>query len=163
MTGQIIERASNNTPSGFLPCDGAAVSRSTYSTLFSEIGSAYGNGDGSTTFNVPDLRGRSPLGAGTGSGLSSRSLGDINGSETKTLTTTELPSHSHSINAYNGGATTKLCSGNYLADGGSNQTNTYRSTAPTTTLGSSSISNTGTGSAFDIMNPFAVVAYYIEF
>lgn len=163
MTGQIIERASNNTPSGFLPCDGAAIDRTTYSALFSEIGTAYGVGDGSTTFNVPDLRGRSPLGVGTGSGLSSRSLGDIGGTETKTLTTTELPSHSHDVNAYNGGATTKFCSGNYLADGGSNQTNVYRSTSPTTTLGSGSISNTGTGSAFNSMNPFAVVAYYIEF
>lgn len=162
MTGQIIERASSNTPSGFLPCDGAAVSRATYSGLFSEIGSAYGNGDGSTTFNVPDLRGRTPLGAGTGGGLSSRSLGDIGGSETQTLTNTELPTHSHGVNCVAGVAGLKTPGGNLLANmAGTN--NLYSSGAASGTMNSTMIANSGTGSAFGIMNPFAVVAYYIEF
>jgi microcystin-dependent protein len=63
--GQIIESASSTTPSGFLPCDGTAVSRSQYADLFVAIGTTYGVGDGSTTFNVPNLKGIFPRGAGS--------------------------------------------------------------------------------------------------
>ena len=69
-------------PAGFLKCDGQAVSRSTYADLFALIGSAYGDGDHSTTFNVPDFRGRSPIGIGTGSGLTARALALPCGEET---------------------------------------------------------------------------------
>ena len=59
-----------------------AVSRSTYSALFSAIGTTYGTGDGSSTFNLPDLQGRTAIGSGSGSGLSARSLGATGGFET---------------------------------------------------------------------------------
>lgn len=79
-----------------LACNGAAVSRTTYAVLFAKIGTAYGAGDGSTTFNVPDIRGRTLIGAGTGSGLTARTLGTQNiGAETVTLSTPEMPAHTH--------------------------------------------------------------------
>lgn len=66
VTGSVNMYAGSSTPTGYLPCDGTAVSRSTYSALFSAISTTWGVGDGSTTFNVPDLRGRMPMGTGTG-------------------------------------------------------------------------------------------------
>lgn len=63
-TGAILPYGGSSAPSNFLLCDGTAVSRSTYATLFGVIGSTYGTGDGSTTFNLPDLRSSFPLGKG---------------------------------------------------------------------------------------------------
>jgi microcystin-dependent protein len=82
----------------WLIMDGRAISRSTYSVLFALIGTTYGPGNGSTTFNIPDWRGRLILGAdhsGTGSGLSSHALNSTGGAETHVLTETEMPAHSH--------------------------------------------------------------------
>lgn len=91
MAGIIQMFAGATPPSGWLVCDGSAVSRDTYSTLFAAIGTTWGTGDGSTTFNLPDLRGRAPIGAGTGSGLTARTLGTQNiGSE-------NVQAHTHSI------------------------------------------------------------------
>ena len=79
-------------PENYLFCDGSAVSRSTYATLFGVIGTTFGAGDGSTTFNVPDLSGRVPLGVS-----STHLLGSTGGSETVTLTEQELPAHVHEV------------------------------------------------------------------
>ena len=67
-TGSIFGNARSSAPSGYLLCDGSAVNRATYARLFTAIGTTYGAGDGSTTFNIPDLRGGVPRGAGTSSG-----------------------------------------------------------------------------------------------
>lgn len=80
--GTVTMFAGSSTPTGWMVCDGSAVSRTTYAGLFAAIGTTWGVGDGSTTFNVPDLRGRTPIGAGTGSGLTARTLGQTLGSET---------------------------------------------------------------------------------
>lgn len=69
-------------------CDGSAVSRTTYATLFTAIGTAYGTGDGSTTFNIPDLRGRIAVGKNA---ATFSTLGATGGEETHTLTTPEIP------------------------------------------------------------------------
>jgi len=84
---QVVGFASEPTKSDgstkrYLLCNAQAVSRSTYSALFSAIGTTYGTGDGSSTFNLPDLQGRTAIGSGSGSGLSSRSLGATGGFET---------------------------------------------------------------------------------
>lgn len=104
-------------PSGWLLANGDAISRTTYSSLFSAIGTTYGTGNGSTTFNLPDLRGRLPMGSGTGVGLNAsgtgvtsgtamtaRALGAWFGEETHLLTTAELASHTHA-NTVSGGTT----------------------------------------------------------
>jgi microcystin-dependent protein len=97
--GAIQAYAGSTAPPGWLACDGSAVSRTTYSRLFAAIGTTWGAGNGSTTFNVPDLRGRAPIGAGTGSGLTARTLAATGGAETVTLTTTEMPAHSHTFSS----------------------------------------------------------------
>lgn len=81
-----VPTTAGSEPAGWLLCDGRAVSRSTFVALFAAIGTAYGPGNGSTTFNLPDLRGRAPIGAGTGSGLTARALADTPGAETHTHT-----------------------------------------------------------------------------
>lgn len=86
----------------WLLCDGRAVSRTTYASLFAVLGSAFGAGDGSTTFNLPNPKGRSPLAVGQGStietgGGTNRVLGATGGSESHILTVAEMPSHSHTF------------------------------------------------------------------
>lgn len=94
-TGAVLPYAGYVAPSGWALCDGAAISRSAYPYLFGVIATTYGSGDGSTTFNVPDLRGRMIVGMGSGSGLSARSLGQKGGEENHTLSVAEMPTHSH--------------------------------------------------------------------
>jgi len=102
--GLIVPYAIGTAPSGWSLCDGSAISRSTYADLFSLIGTTYGPGNGSTTFNVPDLRGRTVIGTGTGSGLTARSLAATGGAETVTLAIGEVPAHTHAL-MLNGGLT----------------------------------------------------------
>ena len=105
--GVLMPYAGTAAPSGWLLCGGQLVSRTTYSALFAIVGTTYGAGDGSTTFAVPDLRGRVAAGkdnmGGTtanrltaaGSGITGTSLGAAGGSETHQLTEEEMPLHGH--------------------------------------------------------------------
>ena len=101
--GGIMPYAGATAPSGWLLCGGQEVSRSTYSSLFSAIGTTFGAGDGSSTFNVPDLRDRFPLGdrdqgqsdAGRVSNYDTE-RGDTGGADEHQLSIAEMPSHSHS-------------------------------------------------------------------
>ena len=101
-SGSVTQWAgSGSAPTGWLMCDGTAVSRTTYSVLFTAINTTYGVGDGSTTFNLPDMQGRVAIGAGTGrnnaddGSLTARTIGTYEGEETHTLTEAELPAHTH--------------------------------------------------------------------
>ena len=94
--GAVMAYAGAVAPPGWLMCNSIVpVSRTTYAALFAAIGTAYGVGDGFTTFNLPDMRGRTGIGSGTGLGLSSRNLGQTLGEEVHTLTQAEMPSHTH--------------------------------------------------------------------
>jgi len=109
MTGAIIDFAGNTAPSGWLLCYGQAVSRTTYANLFSVIGTTFGVGDGSTTFHLPDCRGR--VGAGkddmggsvagrlttAGAGVNGAALGASGGLQTHTLTAAQMPAHNHGV------------------------------------------------------------------
>ena len=98
-SGFILPFGGGTAPSGWLECDGAAVSRSTYSDLFAIIGTIYGAGDGSTTFNVPDLQGRVIMGEGGNTAARTpadlESIGDTGGSQSVVLAVDNLPSHTH--------------------------------------------------------------------
>lgn len=108
-SGSVMPYAGSSAPTDWLLCSGAAVSRTTYAALFAVIGTIYGSGDGSTTFNLPDLRGRVVAGVdnmgGTaanritsgGSGITGTTLGAAGGAETFTISTAQMPSHNHSI------------------------------------------------------------------
>lgn len=106
---------------GWMICNGAAVSRTTYASLFNVIGTTYGAGNGTTTFNLPDLRGRVPMGAGTGSGLTARSIGTQTGVESVTLTAGQsgMPAHTHTYTAptIGGGAVTNGITGGGITGG----------------------------------------------
>ena len=90
--GSICAFPSSSVPSGFLICDGSLVSRSTYSDLFNVIGTTYGAGDGSTTFALPNLSGRVPMGPASG-----YALGSSGGEYSHELTLTELAEHDHEV------------------------------------------------------------------
>lgn len=114
--GSVIDFAGSVAPAGWLLCGGQAVSRTTYAALFAAIGTQYGSGDGATTFNVPDVRGRVRAGRdnmdGTaanrltgagGSALAGTTLGAAGGSETHTLTSAQMPSHTHAASTASAG------------------------------------------------------------
>src|SRR5262245_28732340 len=88
--------AAPTAPAGFLLCDGAAVSRATYAALFALIGTNYGAGDGSTTFNLPNMKGRVLAGYDNAQ-AEFTSIGQTGGEKTHTLTLAELPSHDHGV------------------------------------------------------------------
>src|SRR5437660_3108739 len=92
--GQLLLAGFNFRPVGYAYCDGSVMSIAQDSALFALLGTTYG-GDGQNTFNIPDLRGRTTIHAGTGAGLSTYIEGQTGGSETITLTSTQMPVHTH--------------------------------------------------------------------
>lgn len=96
----MLPYAGSAAPSGWLLCDGAAVSRSTYAALYAVIGVTYGAGDGSTTFNLPNLKRRVPVGKDSASPFST--LGGAGGEESHTLDITEIPDHNHEMTQNSG-------------------------------------------------------------
>jgi microcystin-dependent protein len=101
IAGVISIFGGSTPPTGWMFCDGAAVSRTTYSELFAAIGTTYGTGDGSTTFNLPDLKGRVPVGLDL-TQTEFDVLGEKGGEKAHLLTTAEIPSHTHTIKGYSG-------------------------------------------------------------
>jgi len=95
--GGLMPYAGATSPEGWLLCDGTAINRTTYANLFALIGTTYGSGNGTTTFNVPDMRSRMPMGAGAGTGLTSRALAATGGAESVVIASGNLPLHTHSI------------------------------------------------------------------
>ena len=146
-SGDVKMFAGASIASGWLACDGALVSRSTYSALFTAIGTAWGAGDGSSTFALPDLRGRAPIGVGTGASLTGRALAATGGAETHTLSTAELAAHTHLQFTYNGGAS-NIGVGHAAVNQAANQ--------------GQNTSSTGGGGAHNNVQPFAVINFIIK-
>jgi microcystin-dependent protein len=169
LTGSIISFAgvTLSSSSGYLICDGSAVSRETYANLFSVISTIYGSGDGTTTFNLPDLRGRTIIGTGQGGGLTNRTLASTGGEEAHTLTTAEMPSHSHSIidpghsHSYtNQPNTTSAAVSLTTTDVGDNVNVDQITVASTTGI---TINDTGNSQAHNTMSPFISLNYIIKY
>jgi microcystin-dependent protein len=157
-------------PAGWLECNGTAVSRVTYAALFNAIGTTYGVGDGATTFNVPDKRGRGSIGKGQGSGLTNRTQGQRIGAETVTLSQTEMPVHTHSQNAHahtqtlNGDATGTNSTGAQSVMGSMSPGSAGTRNADTATLGNTATNNNaGSGGAHSNMPPAEVDIWGIKF
>src|SRR5689334_4378417 len=104
----------NFAPRGWAWCDGQLLPLSQNTTLFSLLGTTYG-GNGKSNFALPDLQGRSPMHPGQGPGLRLHDLGETGGSETVTLLQTEIPSHSHALNAQGAVANRTAPAGNSIA------------------------------------------------
>jgi microcystin-dependent protein len=98
--GTISSYSSAIIPRGWLLCDGSAVPRATYPDLFAVTGTTYGAGNGTTTFNLPDMRGRFIIGAGQGTGLTNRALAAIGGEEAHANTVAEMAAHTHGMDHY---------------------------------------------------------------
>ena len=114
LLGSIMLFAGTFAPRGWAFCNGQLLPISQNSALFSIIGTIYG-GDGRTTFALPDLRGRAPVGAGQGPGLSNYPIGQKTGSEQTFLTTANLPSHTHSLRGSSSPGTSNTPDGNVPA------------------------------------------------
>jgi microcystin-dependent protein len=157
--GTIIQSAAINIPDGWLNCDGSLILRTEYINLFNAIGYAYSTLYSGTdlSFNVPNLQGRIGVGAGTGSGLTARNLGDIGGSETHTLTVSEMPSHSHTLTRRSNSDAGAFDTGD------AHQDESSAATTDRADLGPFSTNSTGSGSAHNNMQPFVVVRYLIKY
>lgn len=162
--GEISMFAGNFAPKGWEFCQGQILSISQNTALFSLLGTTYG-GDGMTTFALPDLRGRSPIGAGMGPGLSTYVLGQTGGKETATELTSQMPVHTHTLNASTAAGTTNTPgSGTYLGKAVTpdrQEVNLYTAAAPDTTIGLASIGNYGGSQQQDIRDPYLAINYII--
>jgi microcystin-dependent protein len=166
--GAVIDYAGTTEPSGWLFCYGQAISRTSYASLFGAIGTTYGVGDGSLTFNLPDLRGRVVAGqddmggasanrltapASTVGGINGDTLGAAGGEEAHVQTEAQLATHTHIQNAhshtYAGVTLTEVASGSGK-DGVNNAT-------PTTSSTTAVNQNTGTSAAFNVVQPTLIL------
>ncbi|MFD2531814.1 phage tail protein [Gracilimonas halophila] len=156
--GTVALFAFNFAPNGWMPCDGRLLSISEYDTLYSLLDTIYG-GDGRTTFRLPDLRGRVPIGTGQMPGGSNYLLGAQGGTETNTLNEAQLPSHSHSLNVSGNPGTSYEAAGNLPAANRDGILH-YAETSDNT-MGNQAISATGSGQAVNNMQPYLSLNYCI--
>jgi microcystin-dependent protein len=174
--GTIVQYAGTSAPGGWLLCQGQSVSRTEYPELFAVIGSAYGSG-GSSSFSLPDLRGRVAMGPNS----PNYNLAQTGGSVAQTLTTSHLPAHSHTASSASSGSHKHTYADAYFAEnvGGLNIYGTsagvdndndyiYRPNPETDESGLHSHAitvndSTGGGSSFSILPPFLVVNYLIRY
>ncbi|HEX3873948.1 MAG TPA: tail fiber protein [Solirubrobacteraceae bacterium] len=146
--GEIRTFGFNFAPQGWAMCAGQLLAISQNSALFALIGTFYG-GDGVTTFALPDLRGRVGINMGQGPGLSPYQLGEVSGSENVTLTTGQMPSHAHALNANAQQYTTTRPAGHVPAQGG-----TYAAVADGTTMNAAAIGPAGGNQPHTNIQPF---------
>jgi len=156
--GEIRMFAGNFAPRGWAFCDGQLLAVSQNDALFSLLGTIYG-GDGRTTFGLPDLRGRIPIHAGHGPGLSERRLGAKGGEETVTLTVNQLPSHTHPLQCSSQNALQTSPNGTVL--GQATSIDLYRVTEPDASLSSQSITNTGGSRSHTNEMPYLCIHFII--
>lgn len=159
--GEIRMFSGNFAPRGWAICEGQELRIADYDTLFLLIGTTYG-GNGTTTFRLPDLRNRAPLGAGEGAGLTAAPLGQATGASGVTLTASDVPSHTHQVRGQNGSGTTKSPAGKLLArpspSGGQ-----FRPTGTTAMLAPGSVGSLGSGGgqAHENRQPYLAVNFII--
>lgn len=157
--GEIRIFAGNFPPQGWMICNGATVPISEYDTLFALIGTTYG-GDGQSTFALPDLRGRVPIHKGQGPGLSNYVIGQSGGSETVTLTTANMPTHTHALKASSGVSNGSAGRAGVLA--ATAAVNMYGSEVPASPMAAQAVSPLGGSQAHENMAPFVSINYIIS-
>jgi microcystin-dependent protein len=150
-------------PRGWMFCDGRLLSIAQNLALFSLLGTTYG-GDGVNTFALPDLRGRVPVGAGAGPGLTPRALGETGGSEQHALNTAEIPAHTHTILANNTATPENSASPTnavYAVSDGGDAAPVYATATPDTTLAARAMTPTGDNQPHPNMQPALGLNYII--
>ena len=156
--GEIRMFAGNFAPRGWALCDGQLLAVSQNDALFSLLGTIYG-GDGRTTFGLPDLRGRIPVHAGQGPGLSERRLGAKGGAEQVTVTVNQLPSHTHPAQASDDLGTTPNPAG--AAPAKSTTVDAYAASAPTVDMSTQAVTSVGGSQSHTNLQPFLCVHFII--
>lgn len=158
--GTILAFGSDTVPAGWLRCDGSAISRTGFADLFSAIGTGYGVGDGSTTFNLPEFRGRAIVGSGQSTGTSVWAIGDTAGEETVTLTEAELPAHTHTDSGHI--HTTHSHLSGLAVSPGELPVSLPNLLPENSGVGNAANQNTGSGDAHDNLQPFGVAMWMIK-
>jgi microcystin-dependent protein len=166
-TGALLMWSTGSVPSGWLLCDGAAVSRTTYSTLFGVIGTTFGSGDGSTTFNLPDYQNRAPFGAGglyaLGTTGGSKDAVVVSHSHTATSTSTSTvtdPGHRHQVGTGNRDSVGSLLS--TLVSGSGTNTSLANTGISVATSTSTTVNSTGSSGTDANMPPYLAINFIIK-
>jgi microcystin-dependent protein len=162
--GAIFIFAGNFAPSGYQLCQGQLLAISQYAALFSILGTTYG-GNGTTNFALPDLRGRAPIGQGSGPGLSPVVLGQSGGVQSVSVLTTNMPQHNHLINVSNANGAQTNPANNFVAAAldsqGGNVVGYNTSASSPATLAPATVSLAGSGIPLNIQNPYLGINYII--
>jgi len=161
--GEIIMFAGNFAPRGWAFCQGQLLAISQNTALFSILGTTYG-GNGQTTFGLPDLRGRVPVGTGQGPGLSNVILGEVAGTSTVSLLLNQIPQHNHLINGVADLANTANPTGGSLAVGqgpNSSTVSLYSNQAPNASLNPQTCGIAGGGQPHNNMQPYLGINFII--
>lgn len=153
--GEIVIYAFNFAPRGWVMCNGQILPINQNQALFSLLGTTFG-GDGVTTFALPDLRGRTPIGSGQGPGLSNYNLGEVTGEAGHTLISAEMPSHTHTPNCNSGAGTSASPGGNVWAADGSHVTKAYAAAANLQNMAAGISANAG-GASHENRQPLLVL------
>jgi microcystin-dependent protein len=160
--GEILMGGWNYAPRGTAFCNGQTMSIAQNSAVFALLGTTFG-GDGYQTFNLPDMRGRVPMGHGQGAGLSNRVLGEKSGTENVTLITSQIPAHTHTVNVGSSVAISDTATGRVLATQtkGGDIPEIYTDTPNATALRADAISQTGGSQPHSNMQPFLCLSFVI--
>ncbi|WP_347986746.1 tail fiber protein [Methylomonas sp. AM2-LC] len=159
--GEIRIFSGNFAPVGWFLCDGTILPISQYTALFAIIGTTYG-GNGVSNFALPDLRGRFPIGQGSGPGLSPVIWGESSGQESVTLLANQMPSHNHQLTASSSAGTTDNPLNAILANGSGSSIYATGS-APNETLAPTTITNAGGNTPIPIRNPHLGITFIIAY
>lgn len=155
--GEIRLFAGNYAPEGWAMCSGQSIPINQNNALFSLLGTTYG-GDGQTSFNLPDLRGRVPIHMGTSSFGTAFAAGQTGGTETVTLSEAEMPAHNHQIKASQLPGTSSSPSNNYFAQSNMNQ---YTRLGPNNSMDPQTVSGVGANQLHNNMMPYFTLTYII--
>jgi microcystin-dependent protein len=156
-TGEIRLFAGSFAPTGWAFCNGQLLAINDYQNLFALIGTTFG-GDGQSTFALPDLRGRVPMHFGQGPGLQSRTLGESGGSEQVTLTSAQMPVHTHTLMASNADGTRAAPAGNLWAR---SEALGFSADPPDADMHPASVSSSGGSQPHENMMPFVGLNFII--
>jgi microcystin-dependent protein len=156
--GQIGVFGFNFCPRGWAPADGRMMKIADNQALYSLLGTMYG-GDGRTTFALPDLRGRVPVGLGVADGQTPKKQGEAGGAESVTLDVAQMPAHTHEMRAASRAANTASATGKVLAR--NRRVNVYSTSKPDVAMAGDTIGETGSGAPVPVRDPYLVMNWCV--